>query len=50
MLQLSTECIPSHVTDRLKDPNGKHPTIKEMQAFDKNGTWKTVDVPIGNMP
>ncbi|KAM0955710.1 hypothetical protein ACFX2A_024564 [Malus domestica] len=45
--QLSTVSIPYSVEDAMKDPRWTHATNEEMDALQKNSTWKLTNLPKG---
>ena len=48
--QLSTVYIPSNVQDALADPKWRKAMNEEMEALQKNATWKLVPLPKGIKP
>ncbi|PRQ47582.1 putative RNA-directed DNA polymerase [Rosa chinensis] len=45
--QISSVCVPSKVQDALKDPKWSQAMNEEMEALEKNNTWKLVPPPQG---
>lgn len=41
---MSTECLPSRVSEALKDPRWAAAMMEEMHALDKNNSWDIVDL------
>lgn len=47
MHQLSTEEIPRTIEEALDDPNFAKAVTEEMEALEKNTTWRLVSLPEG---